>query len=155
MIKVWNCATNQQIESFSLNLTTMSPPRVGAPSRTGRSTQSTTRGPQGRTSEMPTVVDVDEIHTPEYEQTTLHVEEEQESTQEPEQLGEDVVRTEPDASRGKGPQGAKPTMESTQQGLGAGTRAGNRARGGVPSPQGKKRCEQKPVRRAYNAPRQS
>jgi hypothetical protein len=29
---------------------------------------------------MPTVVDVDEIHTPEYEKTTLHVEEEKEPT---------------------------------------------------------------------------
>jgi hypothetical protein len=66
---------------------------------------------------MSTVVDVDEIHTPEYEQTTLHVEEEQESTQEPEQLGEDVVQMKSDTSRGKGPQGAEPAMESTQQGL--------------------------------------
>jgi hypothetical protein len=31
---------------------------------------------------MPTVVDVDEIHTPEYEKTTLHVEEEKEPAQE-------------------------------------------------------------------------
>jgi hypothetical protein len=52
---------------------------------------------------MPTVVDVDEIHTPEYEQTTLHVEEEKKPTQEPEQLEEDVERTKSDASRGKGP----------------------------------------------------
>jgi hypothetical protein len=82
----------------------MSPPRVGAPSRTRRNTWSSTRVPQTRTNEMPTVVDVDEIHTPEYEQTTLHVEEEQEPTQEPEQLEEDVEWMKSDASRGKGPQ---------------------------------------------------
>jgi hypothetical protein len=35
---------------------------------------------------MPIVVDVDEIHTPEYEKATLHVEEEQD----PEKLVEDV-----------------------------------------------------------------
>jgi hypothetical protein len=33
---------------------------------------------------MPTVVDVEEIHTLEYEHTTLHVEEEKEPTQEAE-----------------------------------------------------------------------
>jgi hypothetical protein len=66
---------------------------------------------------MPTVVDVDEIHTPEYEQTTLHVEEEKEPTQEPEQLVEDVEQMESDASRGKGPQEAELAMDSMQQGL--------------------------------------
>jgi hypothetical protein len=52
---------------------------------------------------MQTVVDVDEIHTLEYKKTTLHVEEEQEFTKEPEQLVEDAKRTEFDVSRGKGP----------------------------------------------------
>jgi hypothetical protein len=118
-----------ELRACSSDLTTMSPPRVGAPSRTRRSTQSSTWVPQGRTNEMPTVVDVDEIHTPEYEKTTLHVEEEQEPTQEPEQLVEDVEQTKSDASRGKGPQEAEPTMDSMQQGLEPGTRAGNRARG--------------------------
>jgi hypothetical protein len=33
---------------------------------------------------MPIVVDVEEIHTPEYEHTTFHVEEEKEPKQEPE-----------------------------------------------------------------------
>jgi hypothetical protein len=64
-----------KLRACSLNLTTMSPPQVGAPSRTVRSTQSSTQGPQGEASEMPIVVDVDKIHTPEYEKTTLHVEE--------------------------------------------------------------------------------
>jgi hypothetical protein len=85
----------------------------------------------------PTVVDVDEIHTPEYEKTTLHVEEEKESTQEPEQLVEDVEQTESDASRGKGPQEAEPAMESTQQGLEPEPEQEMEKEGGVPSPQGK------------------
>ena len=62
---------------------------------------------------MPTVVDVDEIHTPEYEQTTLHVEEEQELAQEPKQSEEDAKQTESDASRGKGRQHAEPTTGFT------------------------------------------
>jgi hypothetical protein len=62
---------------------------------------------------MSIVVDVDEIHTPEYEKTTLHVEEEKESTQDLDPLGEDVVRMKPDTTKEKGPQGAKPSMEST------------------------------------------
>jgi hypothetical protein len=80
----------------------MSPPRVGASSRTRRNTQSSTRVPQTRTNEMPTVVDVDEIHTPEYEQTTLHVEEEKEPAQEPEQPEEDVEQMNPTRPGEKG-----------------------------------------------------
>jgi hypothetical protein len=55
------------LEAYKSYFFAMSPPRVGASSRTRRSTQSSTRVPQTRTNEMPTVVDVDEIHTPEYE----------------------------------------------------------------------------------------
>jgi hypothetical protein len=51
---------------------------------------------------MPTVVDVDEIQTLEYDKTTLHVEEKQEPAQKPEQLVEDVEWTESNMSRGKG-----------------------------------------------------
>jgi hypothetical protein len=48
--------------------------------------------------EMPTVVDVDEIHTSEYEPTTMHVEEEQNPTQEVRKPEEDAERTKSDAS---------------------------------------------------------
>jgi hypothetical protein len=73
--------------------------------------------PQTRTHEMPTVVDVDEIHTPEYEPTMMHVEEEKNPAQEVEQLEEDAERTKSDASRGKGMQQEEHAMGSTQQGL--------------------------------------
>jgi hypothetical protein len=63
---------------------------------------------------MPIVVDVDEIHTPEYMKTTLHVEEEQEPTQEPEQLVEDVERMESDTFKGKESYEAELTMDSMQ-----------------------------------------
>jgi hypothetical protein len=65
-----------EMRDFCLNLNTMAPSWVGAPSRTGQSTRSSTQGPQGGTSEMSIVVDVDEIQTLKYEKTTLHVEEE-------------------------------------------------------------------------------
>jgi hypothetical protein len=58
----------------------MSPPRVGASRRTIRNTRSIARVEKIRTNEMPILVDVHEIHTAEYEQTTLHVEEEKEPT---------------------------------------------------------------------------
>jgi hypothetical protein len=61
------------LDSCSSNFLSMSPPRVGVPSRTRQNKQSITRVPQTRTNEMPTVVYVDKIHTPEYEQMTLHV----------------------------------------------------------------------------------
>ena len=64
------------LEVYKSDFLAMSPPRVGMPSRTRQSTWCSTRVPQTRTSEMPTVVDVDEIHTLEYEPTTFHVEEE-------------------------------------------------------------------------------
>jgi hypothetical protein len=57
---------------------------------------------QTRTNEIPTVVDVDEIHTPDYDQTTLHVEEDQELVQEVEQLEEDAKQKKYDTSKGKG-----------------------------------------------------
>jgi hypothetical protein len=63
---------------------------------------------------MPTVVDVAEIHRPEYKQTTLHVEEEQEPAQEPEQPEEDVERTEYDVSSRKGTQQEEPATGSMQ-----------------------------------------
>jgi hypothetical protein len=62
---------------------------------------------------MPIVVDVDEIQTPEYEKTTLHVEEEKDL----EKLVEDVKQMESDASRGKWPQEAESAMDSKEQGL--------------------------------------
>jgi hypothetical protein len=65
-----------ELRACSSNLTTIWPPQDGAPSITRRSTQSSTCRPQGGTSEMPIVVDVDEIHTLEYKKTKLHVEEE-------------------------------------------------------------------------------
>jgi hypothetical protein len=61
---------------------------------------------------MPTMVDVDEIHTLKYEKNTLHVEEGNEPTQEPKQLVEDVERKESDVSRGKGSQEEELTMDS-------------------------------------------
>jgi hypothetical protein len=53
-----------------------------------------------RTHEMPTVVDVYEIHMPEYEPTTTNIEKEQNPAHEVEQLKEDVERTKSDASKG-------------------------------------------------------
>jgi hypothetical protein len=69
--------------------------------------------PQTRTNKMHTVVYVDKINTPEYEQTTLHVEEEKEPVKDPEQPVEDTKWTESNASRGKGPQEVEPTRDST------------------------------------------
>jgi hypothetical protein len=46
--------------------------------------------PQIRNNEIPTIVYVDEVHTPKYEKSTLHVEEEQEPAQDPEQPEEDI-----------------------------------------------------------------
>jgi hypothetical protein len=53
---------------------------------------------------MTKIVDVDEIHTPEYEPTTMHVEEERNLTQEVKQPKEDAERTKYDTFRGKGMQ---------------------------------------------------
>ena len=66
---------------------------------------------------MPTVVDVDEIHTPEYEKTTLHVQEEQEHAQEPGKLVEDIEWMKFDVSRGKGLQEEELATTFTQQDL--------------------------------------
>jgi hypothetical protein len=90
------------LEACSYDFLTMSPPRVGALSRTRRNTWSSTWVPQTETNEMPTVVDVNKIHTLEYEHTTLYVEEEKELAQEPEQPKEDAKWIESNASRGKG-----------------------------------------------------
>jgi hypothetical protein len=53
---------------------------------------------------MPTIVDVNEIHTPGYEPMTMKVEEEQNPTHEAGKLEEDAKRTKSDTSRGKGTQ---------------------------------------------------
>jgi len=78
------------LEAYKSNLFSMSPPRVGVPSITRRRTWSSTRVPQTEKNEMPTMVDVEKIHTPEYKQTTLHVEEEKELAQDLEHPKEDV-----------------------------------------------------------------
>jgi hypothetical protein len=75
---------------------------------------------------MTTLVDMDEIHTLEYKNTTLHVEEDQEPAHDPEQLEEDqepaqdpeqpeedVERMKSEASRGQGPQQVVLAMGST------------------------------------------
>jgi hypothetical protein len=97
---------------------------------------------------MPTVMDVDEIHTPEYEPTTTHIEEEQNPTQEAEQPEEDAERTESDASRGTRIQQEEHATDSTQQGLEQGrepeadheTELEAMPTVGVSSPQGKKKA---------------
>ena len=58
----------------------MLPPHVGALIRVWQNMRSSARVIEMQ--DMPTVVDVDEIHTPEYELTTMHVEEEQITAQE-------------------------------------------------------------------------
>jgi hypothetical protein len=90
------------LEVCSLDFINMSPSRVETSSRARRNTQSSSWVPQTRTRGMPTVLDVDEIHTPEYEPTMMHVEEEKNPAQEVEQPKEDVERTESDTSKGKG-----------------------------------------------------
>jgi hypothetical protein len=98
---------------------------------------------------MPTVVDVDEIHTPKYEPTTMHVEEEQNASQEVGQSEENAERTESDASRGKGSQKEEQAMGSIQQGLEQGLepKEGHETERkaipevGVSSPQGKKKAQ--------------
>jgi hypothetical protein len=84
----------------------MSPPRLAAPSITGRNTRSSTRVIDTGTQEMPTIVDVNVIHTLEYELNTIHIEEEQNPAHEVGQP-EDAQRTKSDSSRGKGPQQAE------------------------------------------------
>jgi hypothetical protein len=55
------------LEACSLDFLAISPPRVGVPRRTRRNAWSSIWVPQTRTNEIPTVVDVDEIHIPKYE----------------------------------------------------------------------------------------
>ena len=61
----------------SSNFSRMSPSRVRASSRVSQSMRNSVRVTQTGMREMPKVMDVDEIHTPEYDPTTTHVEEEQ------------------------------------------------------------------------------
>jgi hypothetical protein len=70
----------------------MSPPRFGAPSRADRNTRSTSWAIDAREKEIPIVVDVDEIHTLEYEANPVTIEEEHNPVQEAEQLEEDTER---------------------------------------------------------------
>jgi hypothetical protein len=106
--------------------------------------RSSARVTQTGTQEMPTVMDVDEIHTPEYEPTTTQVEEEQNPSQEVGQPEEDAERTESDTSRGKGPQQEEHAMDSVQQGLEPEEEHETEHQGipevGVSSPQGKKKA---------------
>lgn len=80
----------------------MSPPRVGELGRAGRNTHSTACVTDAREQATPVVVDVDELHTPEYETNPVIVEEEQNPTQEAGPMEEDLERTESDNSRGQG-----------------------------------------------------
>jgi hypothetical protein len=80
----------------------MSPPRVGEPGRADRNTRSTSRTTDAREKETPVVVDVDELHTPEYETNLVTVEEEKNPAQEVGPMEEDPERTESDNSRGQG-----------------------------------------------------
>jgi hypothetical protein len=124
----------------------MSPPRVGESSRTGQNTRSSAR--VTRTQEMPTVMDVDEIHTPEYDPTTTHIEEEQNTTQAAGQPEEDAERTKFNVFMGKGMQQEEQATDSTQQGLEQGPRTRKDCEKeceaipavGVLSPQGKKKA---------------
>jgi hypothetical protein len=85
-----------------LEFSRMSPPRVGALRRTEWNKRCSAQVTKIRTQDMPIVMDVDEIHTPEYEPTTMHIEEEQNLSQKAEHMEEDTERTKFDASRGKG-----------------------------------------------------
>jgi hypothetical protein len=60
----------------------MSPPRVGVLSREGRNTRTDAQVAQTGRKGMPTIVDVDEIHTLDYGPTTTRVEEKQDPAQE-------------------------------------------------------------------------
>jgi hypothetical protein len=93
----------------------MSPPRVGESGRADRNTRSTARMTDTREKEVPIVVDVDEIHTPEYKTNPVTVEEEQNPAQEVGQMEEDTERTESDTSRGQGPRQAEKVMGSVPQ----------------------------------------
>jgi hypothetical protein len=92
------------LEISSMDFSRMYPPRVGALSRVDRNTRSSDRVTKIGTEDMPKIVDVDEIHTPEYEPHTTQVEEEINPSQETEKLEEDTERIESDVSKGKGPQ---------------------------------------------------
>jgi hypothetical protein len=77
-------------------------PRVGELGRVDRNTRSTACATDAREQATPVVVDVDELHTPEYETNPVIVEEEHNPTQEVGPMEEDPERTEFDNSRGQG-----------------------------------------------------
>jgi hypothetical protein len=95
------------------------------------------------------MVDVDKIHTLEYEKTTFHVEEEKEPAQEPKQQEEDVEQTKSDASRGKRLQQEESTIGSMQWGLDSKleheTKKEAIQEGGVLSPQWKNKVREKRI----------
>jgi hypothetical protein len=78
------------IKFYSLDFISMSPPRVGAPGMASRNNITRSQATQVGIEEVPTIVDVDEIHTPEYEPNTMQVEEEH-------NLEKEVVKPEDDA----------------------------------------------------------
>jgi hypothetical protein len=82
-----------ELEISSLYLSKMFPPRFGAPSMVGRNTRINAQVTQKGTQEMPTIMDVDEIHTPEYEPHNTQVKEEGNPSQEVGKLEEDKERT--------------------------------------------------------------
>jgi hypothetical protein len=92
------------LELNSPNFRIISPPRVGVPSRVRRNTRNNAQAMKTGIEDMPTIVDVNEIHTSDYEPITTWVDEEQNPAQEVGQPKEDVKRTKSDASRGKHPQ---------------------------------------------------
>jgi hypothetical protein len=65
------------LEPNSPNFRRMSPPRVGVTSRVRHNTRNNARATQTWIEDMPTIVDVDEIYTSDYEPTTTWVKVEQ------------------------------------------------------------------------------
>jgi hypothetical protein len=64
------------LEINSQDFSRMFPPRVGVSSRVGRNIRSSARVTKITTEDMPTIMYVDEIHTPEYDPHPTQVEEE-------------------------------------------------------------------------------
>jgi hypothetical protein len=77
----------------------MSPSRFGELGRANRNTRSTTRMTDAREKETPVVVDVVELHTPEYETNPLTVKEEKNPVQEAAKMEEDPEQTQSDTLR--------------------------------------------------------
>jgi hypothetical protein len=82
---------------------------------TDRNTRSTACMTDAREIEVPVVMDVDELHTPEYETNLVMVEEEQNPMQEARQMEEEIKRTKSDTSRGQGPRQTEQAMGSEPQ----------------------------------------